>query len=664
VSARRANPWDAVLARQRAAAERLRREVLGADGSLEHPYFRDLRRQQKAYERSATLPELFEACSRSDLVYIGDFHASAAYQEFAARVLEEMARRAPRVALGVEFIYTRQQRQLDRRQQGLIGDATFLRRIHYLEEWGYPWAGFGTLLDRARDLGLTVHALDVPPRGGFAGLARRDEHAARRIVSILEVEPATRLIVVYGESHLSRNHIPRRVQAHLARRGMSRTSTTVFQDPDTLYWKLVSIGDPLPEAVRLSPGAYAVFHGSPLSKYESYRQVLERWRGDVPPDGDVDLTPAVHHLIGVLLGWLGIRSDRFRVRHRAGWSDDLPDAFPEVYSGSEALQILASILEEHRRTPEEIAEAETLLRDVLRRTPRDVNALRLLATCAAFSGRYPEAERLLRRVVAAAPDYVEAQLDLGRLFKEQHRLAAAIGQFEKAIELEPGSFQGHFLLASVLAPAARTHDAIAAYRKALELRPRHAGAWLGLGHMLKTAGQQEEAIEAYRECIRLKPGNGEIYWSLANLKTYRLSDADIAEIELDGGADLIVVNPPTMPDQPHVPEYADGGGADGRDFLRALFLHLPKWLSASGRAQIVLSSLVMQAEEFQTTLQGSLRVGPVATIVAPFRTFYSDAYASDVVEKFLGAGRALAGGGAPGPDLSELVTVYTLDRAA
>ena len=192
------------------------------------------------------------------------------------------------------------------------------------------------------------------------------------------------------------------------------------------------------------------------------------------------------------------------------------------------------------------AEAETLLRDVLRRAPRDVNALRLLATCAAFSGRYPEAERLLRRVVAAAPDYVEAQLDLGRLFKEQHRLAAAIGQFEKAIELEPGSFQGHFLLASVLAPAARTHDAIAAYRKALELRPRHAGAWLGLGHMLKTAGQQEEAIEAYRECIRLKPGNGEIYWSLANLKTYRLSDADIAEIErqlelapqdADGGED-------------------------------------------------------------------------------------------------------------------------------
>jgi hypothetical protein len=48
---------------------------------------------------------------------------------------------------------------------------------------------------------------------------------------------------------------------------------------------------------------------------------------------------------------------------------------------------------------------------------------------------------------------------------------------------------------------------------------------------LKTVGRQEEAIAAYRECIRLRPDNGESYWSLANLKTYRLSDDDIAAME-------------------------------------------------------------------------------------------------------------------------------------
>jgi len=197
----------------------------------------------------------------------------------------------------------------------------------------------------------------------------------------------------------------------------------------------------------------------------------------------------------------------------------------ELNPGRKALAVAAELQQKG-----EWSEAETILRNLLRRSPHDVNALRLLATCAASAGRFAEAERLLRRVLAATPDFVEAQLDLGRLFKEQHRLAEAIAQFEKVTDLEPGNVQGQFLLASVLAPAARTYDAIAAYRKALEIRPRHAGAWLGLGHVLKTAGQQDEAIAAYRECIRLKPGNGEIYWSLANLKTYRLSDDDIAEI--------------------------------------------------------------------------------------------------------------------------------------
>ena len=43
--------------------------------------------------------------------------------------------------------------------------------------------------------------------------------------------------------------------------------------------------------------------------------------------------------------------------------------------------------------------------------------------------------------------------------------------------------------------------------------------------------RQQEAIEADRDCIRLKPDKGETYWSLANLKTYQLTDADIEEMQ-------------------------------------------------------------------------------------------------------------------------------------
>ncbi len=350
----------ALLARQRSAVRRLKRDLFGTDGSLRHPYFRDLRRQISVPYRRVASARVLGACAAADLVYVGDFHADPSCQRVAADLLASMASRR-RVVLGIELVYTRQQEILDRRQEGAIDDASFLRRIHYREEWGYPWEGFKDLLDRARSLGVPVIALDRPPRGGFDGLRRRDAHAARGIAAVLAQKPRSSMLVLFGESHLARGHVPREVDRILARTGLKRRAVTVFQDPEPVYWSELSRSKDVPEAVRFDGGAFAVFHTPPLARYETYRQVLDRWRGETPPDEAVDLTPAVHHLIDTLVGWMAIRPDRHRVRHRAGWVDDLRDAYPEVYSGSEARQFLGPILAEHGRRAVEIRDARKML---------------------------------------------------------------------------------------------------------------------------------------------------------------------------------------------------------------------------------------------------------------------------------------------------------------
>jgi uncharacterized iron-regulated protein len=350
-------PAAELVDRQRNAAERLKREVAEVDGSLRHPYFRDYDRQLRAYRRHVERAELIDRCAAADVTYVGDYHAVARYQRFAAELLRELVPRVERLALGVEFVYTRQQRFLDRRQAGLSSDEALLRRIHYREEWGYPWEGLRELLDVARSAGVPVYALDAPPRGGFDGLIRRDRHAAAQIVSILNEDPGRRLLVLFGETHISRSHLPRKVQTRMRRRGREPRQVAIFQNPDRIWWQLVSGDRPLDATVEVDDDVYAVFHTSPLQKYEAYRQVLDRWRDDVPPDEEVDLSPAVHHLIGVLLGWLDIDPRRYRLHHRAGWDEPLEDAFPEVYSGPEATELLAPILEEYGRTPEEIVEA-------------------------------------------------------------------------------------------------------------------------------------------------------------------------------------------------------------------------------------------------------------------------------------------------------------------
>lgn len=349
-----------LAARQRSAAERLRRELARADGTLGHPYFRDLRRETGRVAEPVPVDRILDACAQADLAYLGDFHAVRASQDFALRLLEAMAGRPRATVLGIEFVYTRQQRLLDLRQRGDLDDDAFLRRIHYHEEWGWPWDGYRSLLDAARRMGIPVVALDRAPRGGVDRISPRDDHAARRIVASLLERPGSRMLVLFGESHITARHLPRRVREHAARRGVVPREVRVFQDPDRAYWSFVSAGEVVPESISFGDGAYGVFHTAPLAKYESYRQILDRWKGEVPADEEVDLTPSVHHLIDVLRGWLGLGRSA-RLRHRAGWAEDLSDAYPEVYGGVEALRLIEPILRENGRSPEEIAEARERL---------------------------------------------------------------------------------------------------------------------------------------------------------------------------------------------------------------------------------------------------------------------------------------------------------------
>jgi tetratricopeptide (TPR) repeat protein len=50
---------------------------------------------------------------------------------------------------------------------------------------------------------------------------------------------------------------------------------------------------------------------------------------------------------------------------------------------------------------------------------------------------------------------------------------------------------------------------------------------MSYGHALKTAGQQADSVGAYRKSIELAPNLGEVWWSLANLKTFHFSAADL-----------------------------------------------------------------------------------------------------------------------------------------
>ena len=178
-----------------------------------------------------------------------------------------------------------------------------------------------------------------------------------------------------------------------------------------------------------------------------------------------------------------------------------------------------------------IAVAEPLLRNHLKQFPTDVAAIRMLAEIATRIGRYGDAENLLTRCLELAPGFKAARHNFAVILHRNNKPVESLAQVDQLLAAEPRSPSFRNLRAVVLARIGDYEGAIRLYEELLREYPQQARIWLSQGHALKTAGRQQESITAYRRAIELEPGLGEAYWSLANLKTFRFSETDVAAME-------------------------------------------------------------------------------------------------------------------------------------
>ena len=175
-----------------------------------------------------------------------------------------------------------------------------------------------------------------------------------------------------------------------------------------------------------------------------------------------------------------------------------------------------------------LREAEDLIRGYLQRNPRDVEALRVLALIAHQNEFSKDAAVLLEAVLAAAPDYRPARHDYVLALIALHRHMEAREQIDILIKAEPERIANHMTRASILVGQGDTDAAIALYRELIAQRPTDPELHLSIGHAFKTQGLRTDSENAYREAARLRPAFGDAYWSLANLKTYRFSEEELA----------------------------------------------------------------------------------------------------------------------------------------
>ncbi len=178
-----------------------------------------------------------------------------------------------------------------------------------------------------------------------------------------------------------------------------------------------------------------------------------------------------------------------------------------------------------------LREAERIYREVLAKSPRDVDALRLLAGIAMRAKQWGDAVVLLEKALEIAPDYYRGWMDLGLAHHEMESTEKAIAAYSRATQLDPSKSQSYTAAGKANAMIGRHDEATRLFTQALDRDATDADAMAGMGHVLKTVGRQDEAISSYRECIRHNPNHGEAYWSLANLKTFRFDATEVVEME-------------------------------------------------------------------------------------------------------------------------------------
>jgi len=178
----------------------------------------------------------------------------------------------------------------------------------------------------------------------------------------------------------------------------------------------------------------------------------------------------------------------------------------------------------------ELPASEQLVRAFLLREGDHPEAMRLLAKIGMARGVLDDAELLLESALALAPDHRAARQDYAQALIQRHKYREARDQAELLLKLGPTNTDFLSLAATAAVGLGEHERSIALYRAMLVAMPDNPDVHLWLGHALKTIDQVPTAVESYRAAAAARPDFGDAYWSLANLKTYRFEDAEIARM--------------------------------------------------------------------------------------------------------------------------------------
>ncbi|MFN3697292.1 MAG: ChaN family lipoprotein [Pseudobdellovibrio sp.] len=241
--------------------------------------------------------DFFKSISEHNVILTGDFHAHIQTTKAILRLARHIG--SEKLVIGLESIFVEHQVSLDEYMAGQLTDQDFLKKIEWAKNWGFPWEYTKTLLKWAIQNKVPVVGLN---KISIKNLADRDKFSAQMISQTLKRYPDRKMIVQYGEFHLSQGHLPQKIQKISNSMNVSLKVLVVMQSPEKVFFDLMRKGkDPaVIDFVKNNKSRWAMMSVVPWVKWQDYLLFLESGFDRRIKVDDSDFTDHVHQAVLVL----------------------------------------------------------------------------------------------------------------------------------------------------------------------------------------------------------------------------------------------------------------------------------------------------------------------------------------------------------------------------
>ena len=160
----------------------------------------------------------------------------------------------------------------------------------------------------------------------------------------------------------------------------------------------------------------------------------------------------------------------------------------------------------------QLTEAERCFRQLLRKEPKHLVALNVLAVVLVTQKRYAEAEPCLKAALRINSSSDATLNNYGLVLKALGRPDEALQRFSEALAINPGNAETWNSRGTVLNELRDHHAAIADFDNALSRNPAYAAAIFNKSRSLTELRRYDEALAACDQALALKPGLAEAWF--------------------------------------------------------------------------------------------------------------------------------------------------------